>query len=248
MIGDVGPRSIAVVLILAVPATAREPGFDFRLWDEMTHRYVDAEGRVDYDRLRAAPADLQKLARLSDQIAAQDLAALSTVAAKEAFYLDAYNVLVWKNVIDHRTKSVADGNFSFFEREYVVAGRKLSLKRLEDDVIRPTFRDARLHMALNCASGGCPTLPQEAFTPERVGEQLDREARRFCNEPRNVSYDPVTRIARLSRLFDWYAADFGHQALAFINQRRAPPLRIPPDAKIELVDYDWRLNDPSLRR
>src|SRR5262249_48305721 len=106
-----------------------------------------------------------------------------------AYFLSAYNVLVWKNVIDRipKMKQVNEGLYSFFRNpKFAVDGREVDLDDLEKKIIRPTFKDGRIHFALNCASGGCPRLPREAFTPENVQAQLELQARRFCNEQRNV--------------------------------------------------------------
>ena len=61
-------------------------------------------------------------------------------------------------------------------------------------------------------------------------------------------WDPATKTARLSRIFDWYSKDFQGKPLAFINKHRPADKQIPEDARIELIDYDWRLNDQSLQR
>src|SRR5262249_28644241 len=117
------------------------------------------------------------------------------------------------------------------------------------DVIRPEFKDPRVHMALNCASAGCPQLSREAFTPEKLEAQLDRETRKFMSEKRNVDYDAAAHKVRLSRLFDWYKDDFGKEpakVLTWINKYRDE--KVPIDAKIDYVEYDWTLNDTNLKR
>jgi hypothetical protein len=90
-------------------------------------------------------------------------------------------------------------------------------------------------------------LPPEAFTPAKVDEQLSREAKRFCNEKRNVDFDGATKKLKLSHIFDWYKEDFGKEpakVIAWINQYRSD--KLPTDAKIEYADYDWTLNDQHL--
>ncbi len=237
-------RLACVILCGILPQLAH--AYEFKTWDELTHKYVDGQGRVDYAKLKADAADRKKLDALYDQITREDVNALDSKSAREAFYLDAYNTIVWKNVIDHDTKSVADRSYEFFQRKFTVGGKETSLDELEKKIIRPAFKDARVHMALNCASGGCPKLPRDAFTPQKLDEQLDREARAFVGEKRNVDYDAATKTLKLSHIFDWYKDDFG-DVIAWINQRRAgAPL--PRDAKIVYVDYDWTLNDRALRR
>lgn len=223
--------------------------FDFEAWDRLLKKYVDDKGRVDYARLKSA--DAGELERLYAQVAVQKVDALPSRDAKLAFLIDAYNVCVWKNVVDRlpKLKSVDDEKTSFFYwTKFVVGGKEINLYNLENDDIRPVFKDPRVHMALNCASGGCPQLPAEAFTPARVQAQLDREAKKFANEPRNVSYDPAAKAVKLSKIFDWYDKDFDKKPIPWINKYRAPDQQIPADAKVTFVDYDWRLNSPTLPR
>ncbi|MSP61809.1 MAG: DUF547 domain-containing protein [Myxococcales bacterium] len=222
--------------------------FDFGLWDVLLKKYVDGKGRVDYAKLRAAAEDRKSLEKLYAQATVQKLDDLPTKEGKEAFLINAYNVIVWKNVLDNSPKQVDEGLYKFFRRDYIVAGKETDLDSLEKKWIRPTFGDERVHMALNCASGGCPQLPAEAFTPEKLNAQLDREAKKFCNEDRNVSHDAAAKKVKLSHLFDWYDKDFDKKQIEWINKRRAPDKQIPADAKIVFVDYDWHLNDPSLAR
>ncbi|HEX2568712.1 MAG TPA: DUF547 domain-containing protein [Polyangia bacterium] len=262
---------ISVMLALAVTAVGHAPRahaatikpseealkaagdkFDVALWDRLLHKYVDTKGRVDYARLRATAADLAHLDRLYAQVGRQRLGALPDKSAQLAFLINAYNVCVWKNVLmrppfKDLTSQAQQQDF-FGNTEFLIAGQPLNLNKLENEWIRERFKDPRIHMAVNCASGGCPQLPNEAFTPARLDKQLDREARKFCNEARNVQYDPATKTAQLSHIFDWYAKDFGDMALAFINKYRAPAEQIPADAKIQYVEYDWHLNDMQLPR
>lgn len=146
--------------------------------------------------------------------------------------------------------SVQDDSFSFFSKPaFRVDGREMNLNDLEKKLILPKFRDGRLHFALNCASGGCPKLPRDAFTPDKVHAQLKREARRFISEPRNVAYDAAAGTLALSEIFKWYRGDFGktpQKVIGFINKHRPKADPIPVTTPITYVEYDWRLNDKSL--
>lgn len=134
----------------------------------------------------------------------------------------------------------------------MIDGAEINLQYLEDQRVRAAFHDARLHFALNCASAGCPPLPNEAFTPERLDARLDRETQRFCNEARNVRVDPAARRVVLSQIFEWYAQDFVEtersrgradgDRITFINRYRAEGDQIPRGYTVDFVDYDWTLN------
>ena len=228
--------------------------FDFEAWDALLKKYVDDKGRVDYARLKSTADDTQALDKLYAQVAAQKVDALGGTGAKKAFFINAYNICVWVNVLS-RLPGMKDldgklKQYSFFyTTDFIVAGKSINLKKLEDDEVRERFKDPRVHMALNCASGGCPQLPNEAFSPAKIDAQLDREARKFSNETRNVAYDAASKTVKLSHIFDWYDKDFpDKKPLLWINRLRAPDQQIPADAKVTFVDYDWRLNDRSLPR
>ena len=235
------------------PAVVSAAGdrFDFEGWDKLLGKYVDDRGRVDYQRLKADAADMQSLERLYAQVAAQKLDALPSKGAREAFLINAYNVCVWKSVIERlpKLKSVNDEKTSFFYfTKFIVAGKEINLYNLEGDQIRPVFKDPRVHMALNCASASCPELPAQAFEPKKVDAQLDREAKKFVTADRNVHYDAASNTVSLSHIFDWYDKDFDKKQIQWINKHRGADKQIPETAKIKFVDYDWRLNDRSLSR
>ena len=222
--------------------------FDAALWDRLLKQFVDENGRVDYARLRASKDDRAALETLYAEIARQDVERLPSKNAKEAFYINAYNVIVWKGVVDESPQSVDRDGFAFFKRQYLVGGRARSLDDLEKRGIHPVFHDARVHMALNCASTGCPPLAREALTPERLDQQLDAAARAFCNTPRGVRYDAAAKTVFLSMLFHWYETDFAPNPIAWINACRAKDAQIPSDSKVAYVEYDWRLNDKAAPR
>ena len=197
--------------------------FPWAAWDKLLKKYVDGKGRVDYNAIDKG--ELEKVfAAVAASSPKKNPDKYASKSAQKAFYIDAYNVMVWKNVLTRlpKLKNVDSEKTSFF---YFT------------------------NFALNCASGGCPQLPPEAFTPEKVDEQLSREARKFCNEKRNVDFDAATKKLKLSHIFDWYKEDFGKEpakVIAWINNYRAADARLPDDAKIEYVDYDWTLNDLHL--
>ena len=244
-------RSLAAACALAVLAGSAH-AFPFADWDALLHRYTDDRGRVDYVALKANAGDRQKLEHLVTAVAVQSPERYyPTRDAKLAFYIDAYNVIIWHLVLERipGLKTLAPITDELFKKtEIMVGGKKTTLSDFENQIIRAQFKDPRVHMALNCASAGCPILPREAFVPERLQAQLDAAARRFVAETRNVALGPGNRL-RLSKLFDWYKDDFGGETskvIRWINGYRERAL--PLDAQVEYVEYDWTLNDPSLRR
>ncbi len=163
-----------------------------------------------------------------------------TEAARLAYYLNAYNAVAMYQVVTTPHRPERRVRF-FLLTAVVLDGRRTSLYRLENAVIRP-LGEPRAHFALNCMGRGCPRLPREPFDPSRLDAQLEREARRFFNEPRNVQVDPPLRVVRLNSTVRFYREDFLAQApslVAYANRYLEEP--IPEDYLVRFIPYDWTL-------
>lgn len=240
-------RLLAMCIVLLagcaqlVPKPDAEPAAQpLDAWQRVLERFVDDAGRVDYRALERDSADLKRFAAWvhATGIERQPL----------AYHLNAYNALALYNVLERGVPASLDGleKLRFFVlREFDLGGRRLSLYAYENDVIR-RFGDARIHFALNCMAASCPRLPRAPFRAEGLDAALEREARRFLNEPRNVHVNAATRTVRLSPYFKWYAEDFLTAAptpIAYVNRYRSE--RIPEDYRVEFMPYDWTLNSQS---
>jgi hypothetical protein len=142
------------------------------------------------------------------------------------------------------------GQDQFFQKTlFKTGGRDRTLDDIETNGIRKQFREPRIHFAIVCASKSCPWLAREAFTAERLEEQLDRRTRLFVNQTSNVRVDSGRREVRLSQLFDWYKEDFGSSqqpVLSFIAKYRPDGARLRQGTwKIGYFEYDWGINDAN---
>jgi hypothetical protein len=113
-------------------------------------------------------------------------------------------------------------------------------------MLRPVFKDPRVHYAVNCASVGCPNLGAEAFTGAKLDAQLDAAARAYVNSPRGA--DPKPDGLVVSSIYDWYQKDFGGSENGVIGHIRAyadPALVQKLEGTTSIADYayDWSLND-----
>ena len=207
--------------------------FSYADWNAVLEAHVDERGTVDYAALAAAPERLDRfLAEVERTSPEKEPALFPSREDRLAYYVNAYNAWVIRGVLVRgpEKESVWKGGlvsgYSFFVgMEIVLGGKKTNLKKLEDKTIRAVFADPRVHAALNCASRGCPRLPRKAFEPAGLDARLDEAMREFVSEDRNVSLDAAARRVTLSKIFDWYSADF----LAFERKQGNP------DASI--VDY-----------
>ena len=131
----------------------------------------------------------------------------------------------------------------------IVGGRSHSLDKIEHQVLRE-MNEPRIHFAIVCASVGCPRLLNEAYTSQRIDEQLAANTRDFFSREQNLRLESDGTL-RLSRIVEWFGADFGSNDQGRISflwtyfpaevQRQLG--RTTPE--ISYLDYDWALNDQS---
>ena len=231
--------ALLFALILSI-ASASAAGWEEE-YARLLRTYVTPAG-VKYAEWKANAEDIKALQRVVDGIAAAPASAAKS-ADQLAFYLNAYNAWILHEALKkYPTKSVKDPLFTFFtSKRIVVAGKKMSFNQLEKEIIRARFNEPRVHFALNCGSRSCPPLRNAPFSGSTLDPDLEKITRDFVNSPNGVatSRDGV----QVSKIFDWYEEDFGGPAgsAASINKRRATPL--PPGARINYQEYDWRLNE-----
>jgi hypothetical protein len=234
---------------------AAKQSIDHGAWDRFLGSFVvagaDGINRVAY--ARAAGNAAGELQGYLDAMAAQPISRFGR-AEQKAYWINLYNALTVKVVIDHLpVASIRDidlGGGGFFssgpwDKKLIdVEGEPVSLNDIEHRILRPIWRDPRLHYALNCASLGCPNLAVRAYVPERLEEMLIRAAKAYINHSRGVRI--VDGEITLSKIYDWYADDFGDEAglLDHIRQYASSDLetRLMLAKGIDGYVYDWGLN------
>jgi hypothetical protein len=139
---------------------------------------------------------------------------------------------------------------SWRTKRVTVEGRSYSLDDIENEVLRPLFKDPRVHYAINCASYGCPNLPRKAWSAATLEADLDAAARECINHPRAVTALPDNRI-KVSSIYWWFSGDFGGReestaacvAPAYLRKCARMAASLPTVAE---DGYDWSLNDASI--
>ena len=213
-------------------------------YNRLLGKYVTAHG-VKYAAWKANAADMAALGKVVGDIAQEKPE--GSKEEKLAFYFNAYNANILNGVLEkYPTKSVRDiaPLFGFFTQSRItVSGEKMSFNHLEKDIIHG-FGENRMHFALNCASASCPPLLNHAWTAGNLNADLDKSASAFLNNNKyGVEVTDGGKSAAISKIFDWYAGDFGGAGpgvLAFINKYRKPPLAA--DTKVTIQEYNWSLN------
>ena len=250
-----GPAALIILLaVTSIPAARGESApatasFDIP-YDRALKRHV-RDGLVDYAGMKS-DADLMDAI---NALATLKIEAVVTSSERLAFWINAYNALVIRQVVSHYPiESVKEvglpGSWSFFKStEFVIGGTAWTLDRIEHQMIRPVFKDPRAHFALVCGSLGCPRLRAGAWRADRLDADLDEAARVFINDPARVEFRRDRGVLRLSRIFEWYADDFAQAAgstESFIARYRAGDA-IPRGLSIEYIEYSWALNDAAAK-
>ena len=199
------------------------------------------DGLVDYAAI--AKNDRAPLDAYLDAVANAELPAGRD--ARMAFYIDAYNALVIRSVIDHgRPRSVLDVEGFFKKKTHRVAKTTMSLDELEKKHLNPFAKDPRTHFVLVCAAVGCPILEPTPYTGTPLEGRLDQATRRYLHAPTGARVADGT-IA-LSKIFDWYKADFGgkDRVLPFVQNYLTPKekAQLGASPKVTFIDYNWTLN------
>ena len=231
---------LSIFFVFAAQANA---ALNLATWDDLLKGAVNS-GFVDYTQWR----DNARFDQLVDQIAKEDTATMN-VKQQLVFYINAYNILAARGILDDSSPSTLFGRWGYFKRDkYIVTGEEMNLYDLEHELIRP-LGDPRIHFAIVCASQSCPILRSEAYTLERLDEQLDDAARGFVNDPKRNSFDTDAGIARLSKIFEWFEADFVSESrplqlyLAdYAEDPATASLLGQQRFEIRHLKYDWDLN------
>lgn len=231
-------------------------------WGELLATHVVDERWVDYAGWHANAEHRAELRALAEAFATIDPATLAPQAAI-AYWINVYNLVTVDLVLDHYPlRSIKDIDAGFLGSPWkieriTIGGRLLTLDAIEHEILRVDFDEPRIHFALNCASVGCPPLASEAYTASRLDEQLDAATERALRSTEWVDLSGCagsygTGSIRLTKLFDWFASDFGgEKAVREFLARYRPgdsfTLRNTRCA-IEYFDYDWTLNAPPDQR
>jgi hypothetical protein len=222
--------------------------FDHSAWDRLL-REGTRNGLVDYDYMTRHRADLDGYL---EAVAGQELSALSGPELK-ALLMNAYNALTVRSILDNQpVESIRDIDGVWKEATHTVGGQEVTLDAIEHNLLRPYWKDPRIHFGVNCASMSCAPLPPWAFTGSEVDRQLDERARAFLSSRDNVRIEGGRLL--VSKYFEWYGDDFtaaGWEPRAdtipgFIARYTRPEvssfLEENETPELEFMDYDWSLN------
>ena len=207
--------------------------------------FVDAQGMVDYERLRG---QTDELGALLEEFSKLDRRQYSSwpKADKTAFWINAYNLQKLKVVVDnypvtpssrvlavywgpHNTRHI-EGKIG--GHRFPVMGEQFTFAQIEKRFFRDQFDDPRVCFALTSASLSSPPLRNEPYYGRRLDEQLDDQVRRFLSNRLAFAIDREQRMVHLSAVFElssWGAGFVEKFATDKKFKGHPPPTRAAPN-------------------
>ncbi len=207
-----------------------------QIFNGLLQKYVSATGAVNYAGLKK---DQKALDTYLNELAEATPTASWSKNAALAYWLNAYNAFTLKLIVDnYPLKSIKDLDKGkpWDVKRITLGNKKYSLNNIENDIIRPGYKDPRIHFAVNCAAVSCPPLYNKAFTAGNVNALLEMRTRSFINSSAN---DLSASKIKISRVFDWYGEDF-ENVTAFVKKYSKTPVNA--NASVSFKEYNWSLN------
>jgi hypothetical protein len=264
--------ALTAAMAMAAGAQDAPPPVDplHKPFDEILDQFV-RDGLVYYNALRIGRGRLDAYARALGAVSAEEEAGW-TPARRLAFWINAYDAFVLQTVIDrypirgtaaqYPANSIRQIPGAFEKRPFRAAGRQVTLDQIEKDLA--ALGDPRSLLALGRGAMGGGRLRSEAYTAERVDQQLAAVAAESVDRREMVFVDRTTNQLSVSPIFSWREAAFvgayGDKA-APVFRARSPleravlalidPALVPSEAaflrdnqfRMVFHEFDWRLND-----
>lgn len=220
-------------------ATAQSLEQHFQDANSFFAEYV-LDNKVNYKAIQDNPAQLNKLVAFIKKAKPEEYSEND----RKAFGINSYNIMVIKGVVDNYPLSSPLDVVGFFDGvKHTIAGKKTTLNNYEKKELLNRYKDARLHFVLVCAAVSCPPVANFAYMPEQLEEQLDARTNAAINDPKFIQVDNAVEGVAVSKIFEWYVADFKPNIKEFINNYRTE--KLAANAKITYYPYDWTTNDAS---
>jgi hypothetical protein len=219
------------------------------LFNSLLSKYVSKNGKVNYQGFQKdSIIFLEYLNLLSN-----NPPSLEGWNKQErlAYWLNAYNAFTIQLVLkNYPLKSIKDIGSAIqipfintpWDIKFIKIGdEKLDLNNIEHSILRKVFNEPRIHFAIVCASLSCPNLRNEAYTADKLEEQLAEQARKFINDSsKNILEKEQVKI---SKIFSWFKGDFTKNSTLIDFMNKFSKENISPKAKVSYMDYDWSLNE-----
>lgn len=251
----------------------------YATYNSLLNRYV-INARVNYEGFINSRAKFETFLRALGSVD-ENVFESWTEEQRLAFWINAYNAFTIKAIIDHYpikrsftlvgifyapSDSILQIKGVWTKLQFRALGNMVTLGEIEHETLRKKFNEPRIHMAINCASISCPDLRNEAYTPEKLEEQLADASINFVNNPdKGVYVNEQSGKVKLSKIFKWFGDDFinnyGSKKLFnnyslkenavlnftsdYIESEEVKEYLMNNKLKIGYLGYDWHLNEQT---
>jgi len=211
-------------------------------WNQLLQQHVDSDGWVNYNGFANDEAKLDTyLAYLNKTTPVASWSKNKT----KAFWINAYNAYTVKLVLEnYPLKSILDikkGEKNAWEIPFAkVGGHVYTLNHIEHSILRKRYKDARIHVGVNCASISCPAIPNIAFTESNIDGLLTKGMKDFINKGKRNTI--TASNLELSQIFNWFKDDFTMQEDLVTFIRKYGSVKIAVNPTITYKEYNWNLN------
>ncbi len=242
--------SLIGFLLYSVINANSQSKISHELFNGLLKKHVTTEGKVSYTGFIKDSITLNQYLNLLSKTPPDTKT--WTKQEQMAYWINAYNAFTIKLIIQYYPiKSIKEIGSSIqipfvnspWDIKFISVGNStMDLNDIEHRELRKSFNDPRIHMVLVCASKSCPILLNQAYDPEKLDQQLDRQTKTFLDDPFRNKILPDK--PQLSMIFNWYGMDFtknGRSVSTFVNTYSQ--IKIKSNAKILFLEYDWGLNE-----
>ena len=227
---------------------------DHSTFDQLLKKHVNKDGEVNYAAIKASTTDRQALQQYLNSLSKADSKIQASKNGKLAYWINAYNAVTLEGIlavyptstIRNHTKKL--GYNLWTDLKLLVGDTQINLEDIEHKVLRK-MNEPRIHFAIVCASTSCPRLLNQAYTADKLEQQLAVNTSDFFSRSRNLKFDSSRNQLQISAIMDWFGSDFGGDQNAQI--RKIYPYF--PDSiksavqrggyRVSYQDYDWSLNE-----
>jgi hypothetical protein len=218
--------------------SAQDTSIFFDSADNFFQTYVE-NGKLKYAEIKQNPKALSYLMEEAKKIEVS----IENPDQYKAFWINSYNLAVISGIVkNYPVNSPMDIDGFFDKNIYEIGGKKVTLNSIENDFLRAKFPEPRFHFVLVCAAKSCPSIIPEAYRPETLDKQLQRQTEKAMNNPQFVQVQKDKVL--FSEIMKWYEQDFtknDQTLIGFANKYRKTP--IPNNFETGFYKYNWKLNE-----
>jgi len=189
---------------------------------EFLKKYVNADGMVDYKKLKSKKMELAKLIEQFKTIDRNEYNSWSN-DDKLAFWINGYNIELIKIILDNYPiesnrmlrliwppNSIRHIDGIWDVRKFIIMEEEFTLRAIDQRFFQKEFSDPRVFIAISYASVSGAPLRNAAYTGENLSAQLDDQVKKFIANPNTFRINRENQTVSLSSIFNpvWYGGQF----------------------------------------